>query len=367
MRLGHWFLLALGIAAAGSASTIGPVVPSVQVLVVLDSLDGSLLVIPVDSPTIVHKVDLNLAAFDTHALALRGQFAAIGSGGSQPGSSGAITYFNLVNHSVVCAASPGSKGPIAALAFDDNGRVFGAVPSTNGVPHIDPTAATPCAPGGGFVRGGPTAFVNARTTLFVVTGSHGTCPPPQLVCGETQSWLATNTGEADDGRPLTDSIPLSLPGNAQGAVLASDGNLYVINAGNGRQPDARLSQVDPVARTERNVYSGFGTFPKYIATDGERVFVASELEGLMVFNSRTSTVDRDYLNAIPLLGTPRGLAADDVGQVYVLIAGPCTPAGFGSVRIFGSDLVNTRNVTVGHCPVALGVTDIPSTLYHFDN
>lgn len=361
MRLRHWGVLALGAAAAACASTIGPVIPSVQVLVVLDSLDDTLRIIPVDSPDVVHKVNLGLAASDKHALALRGQFAAIGSSGS-------VAYYDIAGGrslTPVCESKL-DPGAIRSLAFDGNGLVYAAVPATNGAPHLDPTNGEPCPTGTGHVRGHPVAFVlDARSHLFVVTG---TCLPSQLTCAETTSWLASPFGEpTNDSVQLADSIPLSLPGNAQAAVLASDGNVYVINAGNGLAPDARLSQVDPVSRTEHNVYNGFGTMPQYIATDGERVFVASEREGLMVFNSRTSTVERDFNAAIPLFGTPRGLVADDVGRVYALIAGPCTPAGVGSLRIFGSDLVYKRGVTVGHCPVAVAVTDIPSTLYHFDN
>jgi hypothetical protein len=363
MRLRHWGVLALGAAAAACASTIGPVIPSVQVLVVLDSTDDTLRIIPVDSLDVVHKVVLGIAASDKHALALRGQFAAIGS-------SGTVAYYDLTSHNGL-ALSPTCEskldsGNIRSLAFDGNGVVYAAVPTTNGAPHLDPTSGQPCPSGTGHVRGHPVAFVlDARSHLFVVTG---TCLPAQLTCAETTSWLASPFGEPlADTVQLTDSIPLSLPGNAQGAVLASDGNLYVINAGNGLAADARLSQFDPVGLTEHNVYNGFGTLPQYIATDGERVFVASEKEGLMVFNSRTSVVERDYRSAIQLVGAPRGLATDDVGRVYVLIAGPCTPGGSGSVQVLGTDLVSRRGPTVGHCPVAVAVTDIPSTLYHFDN
>jgi hypothetical protein len=35
--------------------------------------------------------------------------------------------------------------------------------------------------------------------------------------------------------------------------------------------------------------------------------------------------------------------------------------------VLGADLVNTRIVTVGRCPIAIGVTDIPATLYEFAN
>ena len=353
MRLGRWLVLAIGIAASACASTIGPVVPSIQVLVVLDSMDDTLRIIPVDSPKIVHKVVLGIAAFNKHALAVSGPVAAIGAAGT-------AYAVSLTGQRVICTASGLGAGAITALAFDDNGLVYAAIPSTNGTPHFDPTTQqAQCAGGGGTVRGGPQGFVSARGILFVVvTGDKPNSP----------SWLSTNTGQSDN-TPLSlqDSIPLSLPGHAQGAVLASDGYLYVINAGSGTAPNARLSQVDPVQRVEQNVYNGFGTAPQYIATDGDRIFVASQLQGLMVFNTRTKQLERDFNSAIPLSGAPRGLAADDVGRVYALIAGPCNASGQGSISVFGTDLVSQPSVPVGRCPIAIGVTDIPATLYHFDN
>jgi hypothetical protein len=53
----------------------------------------------------------------------------------------------------------------------------------------------------------------------------------------------------------------------------------------------------------------------------------------------------------------------------VLIAGSCgaVPAQQGSVRVFGADLAGKPGVTVGRCPVAFGITDIPSTLYNFEH
>ncbi len=142
-------------------------------------------------------------------------------------------------------------------------------------------------------------------------------------------------------------------------MLASDGFLYVLNAGSGQIPNARLSQVSPVDNSEKSVISGFGTLPQYITTDGTRIFVASAAQGLMVYNTSTRLVEHDNNSAIPLFGSPRGLAVDDIGRLYALIAGPCTASGQGSVAIFGPDLVSKHPVTVGHCPVAIGVTDLP--------
>lgn len=353
MRLGRWAVLALGIAAAACASTIGPVVPSVQVLVVLDSMDDTLRIIPVDTPDVVHKVALNIgiASFGKHALALRGQLAAIGLGRT------ALLY-DLAPLQRRCRVDfADTVGVIVSLAFaDNNGQVYAALPATNNAPHFDPTT---CGVGNVHVRGGPSAFVSARSTFFVVTGG-----------AAAFSWLSTTNGPTSDNLPLSpaDSIPLSLPGNAKGAVFGSDGFLYVINAGTGL-PNARLSQVNPVLRTELNVIPGFGTLPRFIATDGaDRIFVASALEGLMVYNIRTNQVERGANSAIPLFGTPRGLAADDLGRVYALIAGACKAGGaLGSVRVLGADLVYKRVVNVGGCPVAVGVTDIPATRYRFDS
>ncbi len=354
MRLGRWYLLAVGIAAAACASTIGPVVPSIQVVVVLDSLDDTLRIIPVDSPSIVHKVVMSYptAVFGKHALALNGSIAAISHGG-------AVRTASVVSGSGTCDTIVASSGAITSLTFH-NGYVYAAVPQSNS--NSAPRFAYPsCDPGGALIRGGPRAFVSdARGVLFAVTGSNAGIPT---------SWLSTTGGQTSDGSPLLpqDSIALSSPGHAQGAVLAADGFVYVINAGNGVVANARLSQVDPVQRVEQSVYNGFGTAPQYIATDGERVFVASEKEGLMVYNTRTKQVERDYNSAIPLLGSPRGIAADDLGRVYALVAGSCgiVPGQKGAIRIFGADLAGKPGVTVGTCPVAIGITDIPSTLYNF--
>lgn len=348
MRLGRWYLLAVGMAAAACASTIGPVVPSIQVLVVLDSLDDTLRIIPVDSPEVMHKVLVSYptAAFGKHAMALNGQYAAISHGG-------AIRLANVVTGSGVCDdVSISATATISSLAFD-NGYVYAAMPSVNAAPFLGPFPG--CGVGSALIRGGPRAFVSARGKVFVVTGD----------TPDASSWLSV-FGDQSGNRPLTaqDSILLSQPGHARGAVLASDGFLYVINAGSGVIANARLSQVDPVQLVEQNVYNGFGTAPQYIASDGDRVFVASALEGLMVYNTRTKQVERNSGSAIPLIGTPHGLVADDIGRVYALIAGSCTSTGnAGSIRRFGADLVSQSSVTVGRCPVAIGVTDIPTTLY----
>lgn len=354
MRLGRWGVLVLGIAAAACASTIGPVVPSVEVLVVLDSLDDTLRIIPVDTPDVVHKMVLSLppiAVFAKNSLALNGQTAAVGLDRY-------VLFYDLASHQQLCPdATLDALGVIRSLAFSDKGLVYAAAPTANSALYFDPAG---CGTGGSVsgVRGGPRAFASVRSTIFAVTGTPN---PP--------SWLTANLNETPS-TPLAalDSIPLSGPGAAVAAIAGSDGFLYVLNAGTGI-PNARLSQVNPVSRAELNVIPGFGTLPQYLATDGaDHIYVASAVEGLMVYNLRTNQVERDANAAIPLTGGARGLVVDDLGRIYALIAGGCTAgAQAGSVQVFGADLVTRHGAAVGRCPVAIGVTDVPATLYHFTN
>ena len=160
MRLGRWALLALGVAAAACAPTIGPIVPSIQVLVVLDSLDDTLRIIPVDSPNVVHKVPLNIgiAAYGKHALALNGRTAAIGIDRT------AMSFDLALGGHQVCTVTLDTipSAAIVSLAFADNGYVYAAIPLTNSAPHFDPSACPPGV-GSGYVRGGPRAFVSSRS------------------------------------------------------------------------------------------------------------------------------------------------------------------------------------------------------------
>ncbi len=159
MRLGRWAVLALGIAAAACASTIGPVVPSVQVLVVLDSMDDTLRIIPVDTPNVVHKVllhyDSSVALFGKRALAVQGEVGAASHGGF-------VVSFDVVSGSKSCDIKFSDGPTITSLAFGDDGNVYVVDSTNNLVQNFTPSQS--CGKGTGFVRGGPRAFLTARGT-----------------------------------------------------------------------------------------------------------------------------------------------------------------------------------------------------------
>jgi hypothetical protein len=351
-----WGAIVVGFIAAACASTIGPVTPPVEVLVVLDSADDTLRIIPVDSTEVVHHLILTPRTSKVTALALRGQIAAISD-------SDDVMLIDLGSHHAACADGRpvplNANGVIGALAFGDDGQGYASTPSTDSVSRFLPPPV--CGAGTGSVPGTPQGFGLARGKVFVVVANRHGCPLGPIGCPDAPSWLTTEPG-------LRDSVPLLGPGDARSGVFASDGSLYIVSAGDGSS-DGILSQIDPLQPGNINSYGGFGHLPQYVATDGaDHVYVASPIDGLMVFNVRTHQVDRGVSAAVPLNGAAHGLATDDFGRIYALTAGSCTATGArGTVQILGQDLVARHPVTVGRCPIAIGVTEIPAALYHFDN
>lgn len=342
MRVGRRSLLILGLAAAACAPTLGPATPPVEVLVVLDSLDETIRIVPVDSPSVVHHLAINTGSIAASAFAIRDRIAAIGFGDS-------VMMLDLGMHQVVCKQQLNGRGAVGSLTFDNAGRAFAATPATDSIAFINVPAAG-CGVSQGSVRGRPLGFgVDSRGIVWT------------LVSNATTGWLISQEQPHD-------SISLGPPGTTTTAVSASDGSLYVISAGDG-VANGVLTRVDPVQRTVLAAFSGFGRLPTSLATDGaDRVYVASPIEGLMVFNVRTHQVERGAGPlAVALPGGSRSLATDGLGRIYTLITGPCGALDHGLVQPLDLNLVAQHPITVGRCPIAIGVTEIPAALYHFDN
>ncbi len=69
----------------------------------------------------------------------------------------------------------------------------------------------------------------------------------------------------------------------------------------------------------------------------DQLYVASTLDGLMVFNTTSHTVT---LGAPGVPVNPVALVSDDIGRAYVVERGSCQPNDVsGRVRVFGTDLV----------------------------
>lgn len=350
--------LLLASVAAGCAPTTGPVSLPTEVLVVLDREERALRLIAVDSTSTTMTIPLGPGVGVPTTLALWGTKAAVGLS-----SGGQILIVDLVKQQVtaVVVTGVGQLSPIASVAFSEDGDGYAASPVSNLVTRFTLSGAAEQITG---LTQGPQAFGMARGRVFFVNGNRQGCFPVLPSCANNPSWL----GPFERGKTTLDSIPLLGPGNAIAAVLSADGLLYVLNAGNGSPVEGRLSAVDPVAQREVASFGGFGVAPLYLASDGgDRLLVASAAEGLMVFNSRTRSLERGAGAGIPLL-QPRALASDGFGRSYVVEAGSCQLGGStGRVRVFGTDLVERRTIPTGVCPVAAGITEIPADLFPLGN
>lgn len=347
------WLATCGVLVAGAcAPTTGTGSLPVEVLVVLDQAERSLIVTPVDSSSSLRIISISPVPVLATSLAVRGSLAAIGLAGG-----GSVILVDLAKQEILRTISLFAD-PVSAIAFGEDGRLYVASRDASQVFRIDP------ATGAGdlvTVPGGPQGFGVVRGRVYGVSGNRIGCPPIPAPCSTAPSWLSTISNG------VTDSIPLLGPGNAGPAAAGADGLLYVLSTGDGAPVEGRLSVVDPVRNVELASFGGFGPAPRWLASDGaDRVLVLSAANGLMVFNSRERRVERGAGLGIPFQ-SPGGVTVDALGRIYVLEQGSCSTTNPGRVRVFGADLIERPPLTGGICPVAAATTDIPADQLGLDN
>lgn len=204
----------------------------------------------------------------------------------------------------------------------------------------------------------PIAAAFARGRLFVVNANLDPSCSFADPCVLGPSWL---TVLDPISATVLDSIPLVGPGNAVAIEAGGDGQLYVLSAGinDGAASSGRVSIIDPVQRSEVGSFAGFGALPNNLASDRrERLFITSETEGLMEFNTRTRRIVRGAGSGIPLQGATAA-AVDGEGLIYAIESGSCSSLVPGRVRIFRTDLTEVRVVLTGVCSIAATQVKLP--------
>jgi hypothetical protein len=336
-------LFAVACAPTNSTETL-----PIEVLVVLDSTAGELVMIPVDSLQVRRSIPLAGLGFTPTVLAALGDRAVVA--GALPAAGAAL--IDLSQGAVVRTWSL-LAGSVDAVAIPDEHSAYVAISSGSAVAVLDLQDGD--LPDLISAPGGPKAFALARGKVFALIGNQLGCSP--VACNKGPSWLVQV--QADLPR---DSIPLSGPGNALAGVVGTDGNLYVLSAG---PPlgggEGRLSVVDPVRNTELVSYAGVGPVaPSWIASDGgERILFASPAGGLMVFNTRERRVTLGFGNGIPL-EFPTDMLTDALGRAYVLQRGGCSEANGGRIRVFGTSLIEQQPILGLECPIAGALAEVPA-------
>lgn len=340
----------LTLLAGACAPTTSTGTLPVEVLVVLDSVDNVLRMIPVDSPTVVREIPLgNALGFSPSQLAARGTQAIIAGNDGETSRAAIIDLDGGVVEKFVSL----TPGVVSAVAIPDDDYAYVANRTAGVVTRINlATGATELLP----ATGGPEGFGVTRGKVFAVIGNRQTCGIG-TGCDRGSSWLI----QTEPHFPR-DSVPLSGPGNAGPSALGADGFLYVLSRGDEFSGgEGRISIVDPIRSAEVASFGGVGPLvPSWILSDGgERILVASAPGGIMVFNTRLRRFTVPFGVGIPL-EFPSDLVGDAVGRAYVLQVGGCSNDAPGKIRVFGRDLVERVSLTAGPCPIAAAIGGVPA-------
>jgi hypothetical protein len=319
-----------------------------ETLLVLNAGDATLTLLSISAPGPGRVINMGNIGGTPVSLAARGANGLVTSG---VGST--VAVINLAEEgSVLVYALPPGVGA-AGAAFVNDTLAYIANPFSNRATRLNLSTGDTVSVAVGKT---PTAVAVTRGRVFVANANlEPSCPGP-LPCVLGESWLTVIDPERNT---VLDSIPLPGPGNANNMLVGPDGLIYVMSAGPGGVEPGRLSIVDPVLRQEVGSFGGFGELPGRLATDGrERLFIVSQTEGLMEFNTRTRRVVRGEGAGIPL---QNGIAAavDAGAQVYAVESGSCTGGGVGRVRIFRPDLTEARVVPLGDCSSDAAIVNLP--------
>jgi hypothetical protein len=331
-----WITAGLALAIAGltsCAETSAPLPPPEEMVVVLNTNAATLSLIPVAAPTQVSTVPLGASDVQPASVTTRGPIAVVPLQGRDAIAVVDLRARQLVN---TISLAPGSGVAGAALISDSIAYVSNS--SLQTVTRVDlSTGDTASIPVGRT----PQQITFTRGRVLVINANLDTQGKP---AGE--SWISVIDPASNLAGVVVDSIPLVGPGNARFSTVAGDGLVYVVQDGDPALDEGRLSVVDPVERTERASFGGFGFGPGDLASDGgDRLLISSRTEGLMEFDTAKRTVVRGEGNGIGIPGNT-GVAVDSRARIYALEAG-CSANGV--VHVLRPNFTEIRAVPVGQC------------------
>jgi hypothetical protein len=349
-------LLRAGLAAAAllAACSDDPGEPGPndqEVLVVVNSTEATLSVVPVDAPAAKRTVPLTGTNPTPVDVSVRGGMAVV-----PLGLDDAVVAIDLATgqpiRTVPLADGSGATG--SAVLGDSVAYV--ANPLLNSVTRVDfRTGDTASVAVGRYPQG----VVALRGLVFVV---HGNLENFRAVAPSYLLVIDPGTNARAGG---IDSIPLAGPGNAQYARVGDDDRIYVMSSGNfdaDPSDPAQLGQVSVVdarSRTLVDSIGGFGAAPGHIAVDSERdrLYVGSLSEGLMVYDLASGTMVRGAGNGI--LESVSGVSVDGRGRVYAIAYGNCVDQPGTASVIDPETLAVAGTIALGGCSTGGSTTFVP--------
>lgn len=334
-------VLATACSDGGTMTTPNPVLNDpVEVGVVVGSVDLSLTVFEVDSPSVSRTVGLG-ADGSPVGVALRGSLAAV-----PMGIAPALVVVDLtgVPTSTSIALRPGSGATGADFANDS--IVIVANPELNTVTPVNINSGglgddIPVGVFPQFVRtvGDRVYVLNANLVNFTPAGASSVT----VLDATTFSVVATVTLSGE---------------NAQSTDIGPDGRLYVVNSGTFFGDNGTVSVIDRSTNQEVGHHVGFGDFPGSLTfgSDGN-LYVSSFSFGVAAWNPASEVFVRGPDDAIDPAseGSSSGVGFDSQGRLYVLSPECQLPSSANrATAAFALEL----SIPVGICPLAIGFTEI---------
>ena len=336
-------LTLLALAPAALAACDSPNAPrgvTTRIAVVLNSVDNSLTLIPVDSAApAVRTVGLGSVSASPVTVAARKGIAVV--------PEGIYPFAKLVDLRLGVVASvalPANSGATGAAFLNDSIAIVGNS-NRNTVTPVNVNRAT----AGAEVAVGvfPQAVVEGTDgRVFVLNGNLVNFSP----AGPGTVTVINAAGQA------AGTVQLSGTNPAAGVVLG--GKLYVINSGTFGGNNSSLSVVNLATLTEERVVGGFGEFPGAIAAgpDGN-IYVGVYGSGIVVWNPTSLAFVRSINTPIVPGGAPpvssRGF--DYAGRLHTTNPGDCAAAG-KEYRLVA--LAVDRTVATGICPFAITFAEV---------
>jgi DNA-binding beta-propeller fold protein YncE len=338
----HRLAVALAIAIVGCDDTTGVVpVTGVEVAVALNSIDLSITVFPVDSPSQGRAIGL-AAAGSPVSVAARGN-TVVAPLGFFP----AAAVVDLATGELGTIPLPDNSGA-TGVAFLNDSIAYVANPNLGTVSVINVAAGT----AGDEIDVGvfPQAVAVWGDTVFVLNAELGLDfrPARQGVVSAIDASSNTVVGSVF----LTGFNPAA-------AAFGPDGMLYIVNSGAFGDGNGSLSVVDPATLDELEHHDGFGEFPGDIAfDDAGYAYVSSFAYGIAVWDAVGDSFI--YAPDDPLVveghAISSGVGMDSDGRLYTLIPGDCIAPSV-AIRL-DATLAFDREIDVGVCPIAVAFTRV---------
>lgn len=336
--------LALSLAACDENGPTGPAGSAgIETAVVVNSIDLSLTVFPVDSPQNRRAIGLAQAGSPV-SVAVRNDIAVV-----PLGLLSAAAVVDLNRDGVTSVPLPANSGATGAAFFDDS-TVYVGNPGRNTVSRIN--VASGVAEAEIAVGVFPQAVVASRSWVFVLNGE----------LNENYQPARAGTITVIDPQAGTIRETITLSGyNPSAAAFGPDDRLYVINSGSFGQGDGSLSVVDPATLVEVDHETGFGEFPGDIAVDASGlVYVSSFAYGIAVWDPAGGGFLSSPSDPLVLGGhtISSGIGFDSQGRLYSLIPGDCIAP---SVVVRADEDESPDELAVGVCPYDLAFTEVNGT------